>query len=86
MAIILPSPPSVVRILLELSAMTHPTWVALQGMAHSFIGLSKPLHHDMTIIYEVEDLNRTLEIICSNRNILVTYADDTTLMAESEED
>ena len=40
----------------------------------------------MTIIYEVEDLNRTLEIICSNRNILVTYADDTTLMAESEED
>ena len=40
----------------------------------------------MTMIYEVEDLNRTLEIIWSNRTILVIYADDITLLAESEED
>ena len=36
----------------ELSAMTHPSCVALQGMAHSFTELLKPLHHDKAVILE----------------------------------
>ena len=36
----------------ELSAMTCPPWVALQGMAHSFIELHTPLHHDKAVIHE----------------------------------
>ena len=31
------------HILSELSTMTHPFWVAQQGMAHSFIELDKTL-------------------------------------------
>ena len=38
---ILPSP--VDHVLSELSTMTHPSWVAQQGMAHSFIELDKAL-------------------------------------------
>ena len=37
----LPFPSPVDHILSELSTMTHPSWVALQGMAHSFIELDK---------------------------------------------
>ena len=33
--------PSPVGILSELSTMTHPSWVALHGMAYSFIELDK---------------------------------------------
>ena len=33
----LPFPSPVYHILSELSTMTHPSWVALHGMAHSFI-------------------------------------------------
>ena len=29
------------HVLSELSTMTHPSWVALHGMAHSFIELDK---------------------------------------------
>jgi len=29
-------------LLAELSAMTHPSWVALHGMPHSFIEVHKP--------------------------------------------
>ena len=29
----------------ELSTMTHPSWVALNGMAHSFIELDKAVIH-----------------------------------------
>ena len=35
----LPFPSPVDLVLSELSAMIHPSWVALQGMAHSFIEL-----------------------------------------------
>ena len=42
----LPFPPPAGHVLSELSAMTHPSRVALHGMAHSFIELHKPLHHD----------------------------------------
>ena len=39
-------------ILSELFAVTHPSWVALPGMAHSFIELVKPLHYNKALIYE----------------------------------
>ena len=38
----LPFPSPVDHVLSELSTMTHPSWVALHGMAHSFIVLDKP--------------------------------------------
>ena len=47
-----PFPPPVDYILLGLSIMTHPTWVALHDMAHSFIELHKPLHHDKVEVHE----------------------------------
>ena len=45
-----PSP--VDHVLSELSTMTHPSWVALHGMAHSFIKLCKPLCYDKAVIHE----------------------------------
>ena len=36
----------------ELSTMTHLSWVALQGMAHSFIELHKSLLHIKAVIHE----------------------------------
>ena len=41
----LPFPSPVDHILLELSTMTHPSWVALHSMAHSFIELGKAVVH-----------------------------------------
>ena len=38
----------------ELSTMTHPSWVALHGMACSFSELYKPLHHEKAVIHEGE--------------------------------
>ena len=32
--------------------MTHLSWVALQGMVHSFSELCKPLLHDKAVIHE----------------------------------
>ena len=40
----------------ELFTMTYPSWVALHSMAHSFIELHKPLHHNKAVIDEVEIL------------------------------
>ena len=48
----LPLPPLVDHVLSELSAMAHPSWVALHGVAHSFIELRKPLHHNKAVIHE----------------------------------
>ena len=48
----LPFPPPVDHILSEPSPKTHVSWVALHGMAHSFIELCKPLHHDKAVIRE----------------------------------
>ena len=48
----LPFLPPVDHVLSTLSAMTHLSWVALHGMAHSFIELYKPLHHDKAVICE----------------------------------
>ena len=48
----LPFSPPVDHVLSELSTMTHPFWVALYGMAQSFIELHRPLHHDKAVIHE----------------------------------
>ena len=48
----LPFPLLVDHFLSELSAMTHPSWVALHSMARSFIDLLKSLHHDKAVIHE----------------------------------
>ena len=50
-----PSP--VNHVLLELSTFACPSWVALQGMAHGFIELHKPLHHEKAVIHEGENVN-----------------------------
>ena len=42
--------PSPVDILLELSTMTRPSWVALQGIAHSFIELDKAVVHVISLV------------------------------------
>ena len=39
-------------VLSELSTVTRPSWVALHGMAHSFIELCKHFHHDKVVIHE----------------------------------
>ena len=41
----LPFPFPADHVLSELSTMTHPSWVALPGMAHSFIELDKAVVH-----------------------------------------
>ena len=43
--------PSLVdHILSELSTMTHPSWVALHGMAHSFTELDKVVVHVIRLV------------------------------------
>ena len=46
----LPFPSPVGHILSELSTMTRPSWVALHGMAHSFIELDKAMVHVVSLI------------------------------------
>ena len=46
----------------ELSTMTHPSWVALDGMTHNFTELCKPLCRDKTMIHE-EGISRYLQYI-----------------------
>ena len=46
----LPFPSPVDHVLSELSTMTHPSWVALHGMAHSFIELDKTVVHIISLI------------------------------------
>ena len=38
------------HILEELSTMTHPSWVALHGMAHSMIELDKAVVHVISFL------------------------------------
>ena len=47
----LPFPPPVDHNLSECFTMTHPSWVALNGMANSIIELWKPLGHDKAVIH-----------------------------------
>ena len=46
----LPFPSPVDHILSEIPTMTCPSWVALHGMAHSFIGLDKVMVHVMRLV------------------------------------
>ena len=46
----LPFPSPVDHILSELSTMTHLSWVALHGMAHTFIELDKAVVHVIRLI------------------------------------
>ena len=46
----LPFPSPVEHVLLELSIMTHPSWLALHGMAHSFIELDKAVVHVIRLV------------------------------------
>ena len=50
----LPFPSPVDHVLLELFTMTCPPWVALNGMAHTFTVLCKPLCHNKALIHEEE--------------------------------
>ena len=47
---VLPFPSPVNQVLPELSTMTHPSWVALHGMAHSFIELDKAVVHVINLV------------------------------------
>ena len=46
----LPLPSPVDHVLSKLSTMTHLSWVALHGMAHSFIELDKAVVHVISLI------------------------------------
>ena len=48
----LPLSPPVDHILSELFTVTHQSWVALHGMAHSFTELPKSLYHNKAVIHE----------------------------------
>ena len=48
----LPFPSPVDHILSEFSTMTHLSWVALYGMAHSFTKLCKLLCHNKVVIHK----------------------------------
>ena len=60
----LPFPFPVDHVLSELSTVTHMSWVALHGMAHSFIELCKPLLHDKAFIHEGGSLYITVIMPC----------------------
>ena len=46
----LPFPSPMNHVLSELSTMTHPSWVALHGMAHSFIESDKAVVHVIRLV------------------------------------
>ena len=76
----LPFPLPVGHILSELSTMIHLSWVALHGMAHSFIELCKPLSHNKAVIHERDekDIISSLNIICpfvKNQLIIFVFLD-----------
>ena len=45
-----PFPSPVDHILLELSTMTRPSWVALHSLAHGFTGSDKPVIHVISLV------------------------------------
>ena len=58
----LPFPPPVGHVWSELSAMTHLSWMALHGMAHSFNELHKPFRHKAVMLDSINEheLGKTL--------------------------
>ena len=62
----LPPCSPVEHVLSELSTMTRPSWVALHGMAYSFIQLDKAVVHvyyDYDYIVEVRNTFKGLDLI-----------------------
>ena len=57
-----PFPLPVDYLLSELSTMTHLSWVALHGMAHSSTELRKPLPHNKVMIHEGVTLLDTTQL------------------------
>ena len=57
----LPLPLPVDHVLSELSTITHLSWVALQGVVHSFIELHKPLCHK-TVTHEA---GKMVPVLCA---------------------
>ena len=56
----------------ELFTMTCLSWVALHGLAHSFIKLCKPLCHDKAVIHEGMEMVVCKEWPCCQ--ILATFS------------
>ena len=50
----LPFPSPVDHVLSELYTMTHPSWVALHGMAHSFRELYKAVVHVISLVIYIK--------------------------------
>ena len=54
--------------------MTHPSWVALHGMAHSFIELYKPFHHKKAVVHEGDRLLQDIKYgSCAIQWVLYVY-------------
>ena len=52
----LPFPSPLDHVLSELSTMTHPSWVAIHGMAHGFTELEKAVVHAISLISLIQHL------------------------------
>ena len=63
-----PFPPPVKYALSELSTMTHQSWVALHGMAHSFTKLHNPRCHGKAVIHEGGELSRVASSVDPDRD------------------
>ena len=57
----LPFPSPVDHVSSELSTITHPSWVALHGMVHSFIELDKAVVHTSSPITSWQIDGKTIE-------------------------
>ena len=55
------------HILSELSTMTHPSSVALQGMAHSFIELDKAFVHVISLV-QFSSITQSCPTLCNPMN------------------
>ena len=67
----LPFPPPVECILSELLTMTCLSWVVLQGMAHGFTEVQKPLHHDKIMIHKGSIYSREIVTFGYTQNVYV---------------
>ena len=71
----LPFPPTVDHVLSGIFTTACPSWLALHGMAHSFIELHKPLQHHKAVIHE-EVLIYTSKIFLIPHYILILYIEN----------
>ena len=62
------------RFVRTLWQMTHPSWVALHGMAHSFIELYKPFHYKKAVVREGDRLLQDIKYSsCAIQWVLFVY-------------